>query len=235
MLSFLRFLFHYFGFFTFVIFEFLKNYPLSQMFLTLYFWQNCFDGLIDCFFRNQQNDYHEQICYSYFTAIEKTGNNLGPDTFIIKMKPSKPCALALSGAACGLTGSTQALFRSVANFEMGCLTLVKLLSSTFSLTSDKLTLSSNDFFSISINVIFLLLSVNCCSSSWLCSNLRQFSCSLSFIDNWYCLSSSSWRRFTQASSCHFSPDYIVRTVDVWQVEADLLDLYDSCFLLSLDL
>ena len=54
-------------------------------------------------------------------------------------------------------------------------------------------------------------------------------------DTWYCLSSSSWRRFSKANSCRFSLDDIVWTVEVWRVEADISDLWESRFLLSLDL
>ena len=87
-------------------------------------------------------------------------------------------------------------------FEMGWLFPFEQLSAVFLLTSDELSTISNAFISISISSL-LWLSANCFKSSWLCSILRRFSCSLSLIDTWYCLSSSSGRRFTKVISCHF--------------------------------
>ena len=83
-----------------------------------------------------------------------------------------------------------------ATFEIGWLTPVEFFSATFLLTSDELSSNSNAFIFLFINC-FLWLSAKCSSSSWLCSNLRQFTCSLSPIDTWYCLSSASDTAFPE--------------------------------------
>ena len=137
--------------------------------------------------------------------------------------------LALSRGACELTECTQALVQLSANFEMSWHTLVESLSATFSQISDELSSSSTLSFPFQLDAFYDYQPIAVVLADFVRTKEKN-SCSLSLIDTWYCLSSSSSRRFTKDNSCHFSLDDIAWTVDIWGVEAISSDLCEWCFL-----